>query len=292
MSRQRAHVSSLTILLQVAYQARGLGNRSKLKILVPTIGNFFTPLALHDAFRIQDTRRRISSRRFVAPSFNDIRLVLNTAQVLSLVRAGGIQLATFDGDVTLYDDGESLSDDNPVIARLIGLLRKNVRIGIVTAAGYTQAERYYERLHGLFDALHADTTLTQAQKQGVVVMGGESNYLFAYRGGKLEPVPRDQWILDEMTSWTDGNIKALLDVAEEALIGSVRDLGIDANIIRKERAVGIVPRAGKLAREQLEETVLVVQTILESSPVGSRLPFCAFNGRPLFSLPTNRARTS
>lgn len=35
---------------------------------------------------------------------------------------------------------------------------------------------------------------------------------------------------------------------------------------------------GKLSREQLEETVLVVQRILEMSDAGKRIPFCAFNG--------------
>ena len=53
---------------------------SKLKLLVPSVGNFFTALPLHDAFEFQDQRRCISSRRFVAPSFNDVRLILNTAQ--------------------------------------------------------------------------------------------------------------------------------------------------------------------------------------------------------------------
>lgn len=50
----------------------------------------------------QDRQRRISSRRFVAPSFNDIRLVLNSAQALGLLRNGMPRLVTFDGDVTLY----------------------------------------------------------------------------------------------------------------------------------------------------------------------------------------------
>ncbi|KAF3207543.1 IMP 5'-nucleotidase, variant 2 [Orbilia oligospora] len=34
-------------------------------------------------------------------SFNDIRLILNTAQIMSLVKGGPLQLVTFDGDVTL-----------------------------------------------------------------------------------------------------------------------------------------------------------------------------------------------
>src|SRR5205814_5843134 len=98
---------------------------------------FFTPLHLENAFIFQDKRRCISSRRFVAPSFNDIRLILNTAQVMSLSRAGPLELVTFDGDLTLYDDGESLNDHSSVIPRILGLMRKGTKIGIVTAAGYT-----------------------------------------------------------------------------------------------------------------------------------------------------------
>lgn len=56
------------------------------------------------------------------PSFNDIRLILNTAQIMGVAAAGPLDLATFDGDVTLYDDGKSLEGDNPVISRIIGTL--------------------------------------------------------------------------------------------------------------------------------------------------------------------------
>ncbi len=54
-------------------------------MLVPSIGSFFTPLYLEAAFIYQDKHRAISSRRFVAPSFNDVRLILNTAQIMALV---------------------------------------------------------------------------------------------------------------------------------------------------------------------------------------------------------------
>jgi IMP and pyridine-specific 5'-nucleotidase len=40
---------------------------------------------------------------------------------MSLIRSGGIELVTFDGDVTLYDDGESLTSDNRVIPRILNL---------------------------------------------------------------------------------------------------------------------------------------------------------------------------
>jgi len=40
-------------------------------------------------------------------------------------------------------------------------------------------------------------------------------------------------------------------------------MNLDAQVLRKERAVGIIPVEGKrFAREQLEETVLVTQKIL------------------------------
>lgn len=45
------------------------------------------------------------------------------------------------------------------------------KIGIVTAAGYTEAEKYYNRLHGLLDAIKASTILTEAQKHNIMVMG-------------------------------------------------------------------------------------------------------------------------
>jgi IMP and pyridine-specific 5'-nucleotidase len=85
----------------VAHQEVGLHRQSKLKLLVPSVGTFFTRLPLADAFRYQDSKRSISSRRFVPPSFNDIRLILNTAQLMGLTSAGPVDLATFDGDVTL-----------------------------------------------------------------------------------------------------------------------------------------------------------------------------------------------
>ncbi|KAF1815141.1 IMP-specific 5'-nucleotidase-like protein 1 [Eremomyces bilateralis CBS 781.70] len=265
----------------IKHQGAGKQDRSKLKLLVPSIGSFFTPLLLYDAFLYQDQKRMISYRRFVPPSFNDVRLILNTAQVLSLTRSGHTELITFDGDVTLYDDGQSLLADNDVVARLLFLLSKGTKIGIVTAAGYTEPRRYYERLHGLLDAIHL-SNLPLVFKQNLIVLGGESNYLLKYDDGHLDRlmfVPRHTWILPEMRDWSLEDIKSLLDIAQIALQDCVTNMKLDAEIIRKERAVGIIPAHGvKFAREQLEETVLAVHKILEVSSVGQRVPFCAFNG--------------
>lgn len=261
---------------------------SKLKLLVPTIGVFFTRLPLEAAFKYQDRKRFISSRRFVSPSFNDVRLVLNSAQIMAVTTYGTLQLATFDGDVTLYDDGESLESTSPVIPRMIDLMRKNVKIGIVTAAGYTTADKYYGRLHGLLDAIATSRELTPQQRQNIIIMGGEANYLFEFHADSehlLRPVPRERWLTAEMLAWSDTSITALLDVAEAALRDCIKTMALPADVMRKDRAVGIIPTdpSIRIPRESLEETVLVVQKILELS-VGGRdydnkvVPFCAFNG--------------
>ncbi|KAH6887953.1 IMP-specific 5-nucleotidase [Thelonectria olida] len=276
---------------------------SKLRMLVPTVGPFFTRLPLEAAFKYQDRKRNISSRRFVAPSFNDVRQILNSAQIMA-VNGGTLQLATFDGDVTLYDDGESLVPTNPVIPRLLDLLRKNIKIGIVTAAGYLTADRYYERLYGLLEAIATADDLDPIQKQNIVIMGGEANYLFEFSPSsphRLAPVQREEWLTPEMASWSEADIANLLDVAESALQDCIKTMNLPAIIVRKDRAVGIIPKTPdvRIARESLEETVLVVQRILELTYIGSShetplnrtlaptgaatsapgpVPFCAFNG--------------
>ncbi|KAI0389215.1 IMP-specific 5-nucleotidase [Xylariaceae sp. FL0594] len=272
----------------IAHQANLNHIPSKLKLLVPPIGNFFTRLPLEAAFKFQDKKRYISSRRFVSPSFNDVRLILNSAQLMAVTTQGTLQLATFDGDVTLYDDGQSLEPSSPIIPRMIDLMAKNVKVGIVTAAGYTTADKYYARLHGLLDAIAESTVLTQKQRQNIVIMGGEANYMFEFSPSSpdlLAPVPQKRWLTAEMATWSDVSIKALLDVAEAALRDCIKTMNLPATIMRKDRAVGIIasdPNV-RIPRESLEETVLVVQKILELYVGGTDrdnkvVPFCAFNG--------------
>ena len=204
---------------------------------------------------------------------------------MSLVHGGPLQLMTFDGDLTLYDDGQSLTDNNPVIPRLLQLLSQGIKIGIVTAAGYTDGSKYYGRLYGLLEAAKTAVIKGELENPTLVILGGESNYLFTFdpqSESLLRFIPRREWILEDMRQWTEANIQALLDVAEEALRECVANMALSAEILRKERAVGIIPSsqpgAQKFTREQLEETVLVTQQIVEMSSAGKRLPFCAFNG--------------
>lgn len=53
----------------------------------------------------------------------------------------------------------------------VDLMSHNTKIGIVTAAGYTEADKYYGRLHGLLEAIKASSILTPEQKQNLIVMG-------------------------------------------------------------------------------------------------------------------------
>ena len=240
----------------VAHQDENTPLQSKLKMLVPTIGIFFTRLPLRDAFLVTEPHRAISQRRFVAPSFNgklfiykgdvDIRRLFATAQLLALTSSATpttkLRLITFDGDVTLYPDGSILLPENPVIPYLLNLLSQGIHIGIVTAAGYPERRgtEYTRRLSGLLDAV-ANSSLPLDQKCNLAILGGECNYLFRFNGhtNQLEWVDEKIWKLDEMESWSENDIKTLLDIAEEALRDCAHSLRLKVHIIRKPKAVGI-----------------------------------------------------
>lgn len=53
--------------------------------------------------------------------------------MMSLVRYSPLKMMTFDGDLTLYPDGHCLEPDNPVIPYIISLMKRGVKIAIVTA---------------------------------------------------------------------------------------------------------------------------------------------------------------
>jgi IMP and pyridine-specific 5'-nucleotidase len=184
---------------------------------------------------------------------------------MSLIRNGPLELVTFDGDVTLYDDGKDLTEDNPIIPKILQLMRRGSKIGIVTAAGYAEAKPYYGRLYGLLDAIQASDLPLEA-RQNLIIMGGESNFCFKFDENSpvlLRLIPREEWLLKEMLSWHESDIKDLLDLAEVSLRDTVKNFRMEASVVRKERAVGIVPKDGhKFCRETLEETVLIVQKIL------------------------------
>ncbi|BFZ61210.1 IMP 5'-nucleotidase [Saitoella coloradoensis] len=266
----------------IAHAEQGTVDQSKLKLLVPSVGTFWTKLPLERAFLANEERRAISARRFVAPSFNDVRLTLNSAQLMALV--DDLKLITFDGDVTLYNDGGALSPDNPVIPRLIALLRADIHVGILTAAGYEEKNgvKYRERIYGLLDAVAASDLTEEQKKRRLILLGGESNYLLRYSSEAetgLEWVDEEEWQLDVMKALKDEDIHQFLDIAETVLRECIDMMRLPATILRKGKAVGMNPTPGKtLSREQLEEVVLAVQRTLMFAEVSQRIPFCAFNG--------------
>lgn len=166
---------------------------------------------------------------------------------------------------------------------MLGLLKRDICVGVVTAAGYVDRDglKYYMRLSGLLEAV-SRSTLQSRQKQNLVILGGECNYMFRFNDSsptKLEWLEPESWQLDEMKLWDSRDIQQLLDIGETVLRNCISTLKLPAEILRKQRAVGIVQAAvGKFAREQLEETVLAVQRRLEYEEVTRRVPFCAFNG--------------
>lgn len=272
----------------------------RLDLLVPTIGTFFTQLPLEKAFLWEDARKAISSRRMVAPSFNDIRHILNTAQVFHFIKQrklkskDQLRMCTFDGDVTLYEDGGSIVNTNPVIPLLVKLLSEGVCIGIVTAAGYDEAKTYESRLNGLITALNG-SDLPYAKKRNLCVMGGESNYLFRYyEDGEsfgFEAIDKEGWLLPRMCTWSQDDLTQTLDFAEKTLYRLKKRLNLpeEAIIMRKARAVGIVPGHFKdpetgnmvkiqLDREQLEEVVLTLQNSLEGFAPAQRIQYSCFDG--------------
>ena len=54
---------------------------STLRRLVPTLGKFFTPLKMVEAFQEYDKYFQLSRRKFIKPNFAELRHILNIAQV-------------------------------------------------------------------------------------------------------------------------------------------------------------------------------------------------------------------
>lgn len=62
---------------------------SRLKQLVPTVGTFHTHLPLRKAFLAYNKKYALTKRKFITISFNELRHILNLAQIMALRGAGG-----------------------------------------------------------------------------------------------------------------------------------------------------------------------------------------------------------
>ena len=182
-----------------------LDDKSRLKQLVPTVGVFHTRLPLRRAFEEYNRKHKLTKRKHITISFNEIRHILNLAQVMALAgiesrkegtptggdlndqetevsideqpKFVGPKLVTFDGDQTLYSDGANF-ESNPQLANYMHLLLKHgVTVAVVTAAGYEyNIEKYEDRLSGLL-AYFRDKNLTPEDCERFYLFGGECNYL-------------------------------------------------------------------------------------------------------------------
>lgn len=157
---------------------------------VPGVGRFHVPLPLVDALVEYDSYTRLLHRCFVAPTFREIRHILNIAAIDATVRGeDGVRLVTLDADETIYSDGGTVSPDSPMVPLISRLLTSGVRVSLVTAAGYTDPTRYEQRLSGLLRAFELAIELgaDPCFLDRFFVMGGEANYFLVT---ELEGRPR------------------------------------------------------------------------------------------------------
>lgn len=223
-------------------------SNSRIRMLVPEIKPFFTPLPFSEAFAIYNQKYRITKRSFIPPSFHEIRHIMNIAQVMAV--KSNLRLVTLDGDETLYPDRRNFQD---VLSAhyLTTLLQDGVAVAVVTAAGYGyQTEKYESRLHGLLEFWKRKRLRAEVLKK-FFLFGGESNYLLRCGADyRLHAVPETEWRLHlsekmktlfQESEKPGGEINRLLSIAAHELEQCCEDLSLRSMVIRKERAVGLVP---------------------------------------------------
>lgn len=177
LDAKESYFGTMTFFEQLIEEHRTKPEKSRLLQLVPTVGIFHTSLPMLRAFRIYDTKYSITQRRHIAPTFNEIRHILNLAQIIAIGES--LKLITFDGDQTLYNDGGNFDAANDELAlAIIRLLCHGVKVAVVTAAGYGWVgEKYEMRLKGLLTRF-IEEKMTKENVENFFVFGGESNYLF------------------------------------------------------------------------------------------------------------------
>ena len=91
---------------------------SRLRRLVPTIGTFHTRLPLRRAFEAYNEKYGVTKRRYICISFNEIRHILNLAQLIAMIQpegGGGKETSLLLGNLKI-DALENLKtgdDDDP-----------------------------------------------------------------------------------------------------------------------------------------------------------------------------------
>lgn len=78
--------------------------------------------------------------RLHCPAHTCVHATLAPPQVHASADAG-LRLITFDADGTLYADGHHIEQDSEMIRLIVSMMRLNVHVAIVTAAGYPVRRR-------------------------------------------------------------------------------------------------------------------------------------------------------
>jgi len=87
---------------------------SRLKQVVPTVGNFHTRLPLREAFEAYNDKYALTKRRHICISFNEIRHILNLAQILAIrdINKDDNKFYEARGGLRLTDVEEDGNDSN------------------------------------------------------------------------------------------------------------------------------------------------------------------------------------
>ncbi|SCP02514.1 IMP-specific 5'-nucleotidase, putative [Plasmodium malariae] len=257
---------------------------SRLKYLIDDVGIFFTKLPITKAFHTYNKKYRITKRLYAPPTFNEVRHILNLAQILSV--EDGLDLLTFDADETLYPDGYDFHDE--VLASYISSLLKKMNIAIVTAASYNNdAEKYQKRLQELLKYF-SKHNIEDGSYQNFYVMGGESNYLFkCNEKANLYSVPQGEWN-HYKKHVDDETVQNILNISQKCLEQVITDFRLCAQIQRKEKSIGLVPnKMPSLNNKNEQKNYMIKYEVLEEAVIRVKkeiiknkieVPYCVFNG--------------
>jgi len=253
---------------------------SELSRKCPGIGKFFMELPLTKALDYIGQKVAVEQRKYVPPTFSEVRQIFNIAQVYALKSRA--KLMTFDADDTLYEHGMDLEPSSWLVDALLTLMERGIYVAVVTAAGYPgKPDRYAARFRGLLERMQEKKSPSSVTRMFFCV-GGECNYLFRINPDyRMEEVDPDAFYTETMKSWKHDDIEELLNVAEAALKESCSRMRLDVQFLRKARAVGCYPTRAedRIAYEALEDVALAVQDkLMHYSEGRGVVPFCAFNG--------------
>jgi len=312
-NKKDSYLETMGYIEMLVEEHRSLrGEGSRLKALVPSVSHFHTRLHLKEAFDMYDEKYAVTQRRHLAPTFNEIRHILNLSQLIGI--GTKLKFVSFDGDQTLYSDGGNFEEKSGLSYQIIELLKAGIIVCVITAANYQHDGSKYEvRLAGLLRRF-IKANLGSEEIERFHVMGGECNFLLQCKKFKLSdgernacsryehkarlvPVEHETWQSEQFDApkpykWDKDKVQAFLDAAESSFRQSKVDLRLRTRIIRKATSVGMIPGGEamvgevpnghgslKIKAEALDEVVLRALDNIQDLPEElKQLHYCAFNG--------------